>query len=268
MIIYADILFLLNALITYIALLLTALIMRSPLKRVRFLIASVLGGAYALSILADIPPFVNVVLKIVMCAALVFAAYGKMNVRLFMMHALLFLLINVVIGGVVLLLSLKDSRNFYSDLSVSYINVSPLTIIIALGISFVAVTLINRLALKRRHKNEIYKVSLTVAQKTYTLIGFCDTGNGLTEPFSGLPVCVVKKGVIAELETEPLKRVIPFSSVGGNGMLYGVKATVYIEYAHKQMNANTYIAESTESFSDMQYDIILNPQIFKQTEQL
>ena len=107
-----------------------------------------------------------------------------------------------------------------------------------------------------------------MAQKTYTLFGFCDTGNGLTEPFSGLPVCVVKKGVIAELETEPLKRVIPFSSVGGNGMLYGVKATVYIEYAHKQMNANTYIAESTESFSDMQYDIILNPQIFKQTEQL
>ena len=268
MIIYADILFLLNALITYIALLLTALIMRSPLKRVRFLIASVLGGAYALTVLASIPPLVNTILKIIMCAALVFAAYGKMNVRLFCMHTLVFLIINVIIGGAVLLLSLKDSRNFYSDLSVSYINVSPLTVVIALGISFAAVSLINRLALRRRLKNEIYKVTLTVSQKSYTLFGFCDTGNNLTEPFSGLPVCVVKKGVIQTFEAEPLKRVIPFTSVGGEGIMYAVKATVFIEFAKKSVSANTYIAESTDAFRDMQYDIILNPQLFKTTEQL
>ena len=269
MIIYADILFLLNAFITYITLLLTAIILKTPAKRRRILIASLVGGGYAISILIQIPIYISIPLKVLICALITFISFGRLNLRLFLIHALVFLAINVFIGGIVLLLSFADNHHFYSNIAISYINVTPLTLIIALSVSFITVCLLNRILSKKRHREEIYKVVFTFEEKEYILFGFCDSGNHLSEPFSAMPVCVIKKGIVKGFREYPLKRIIPYSSLGGEGMMEAVKLSLHIETTAKSgFDTYAYIAESTQAFRDMQYDIILHPRLFSEMESL
>ncbi|MBQ3431283.1 MAG: sigma-E processing peptidase SpoIIGA [Clostridia bacterium] len=269
MIIYADILFLLNGAITYITLILTAVILKTPLKRLKVLCSALLGGAYALTVLIEMPAFVSLPIKIIVCALLIWIAFGRLPPKQFLMHILLFLCLNVFIGGIVLLLSLADKVHFYSNLYVSYIDISPLHLLIALVITYLAVSIISRLIRKKRMQASIYKVRFEFQEKAYTLFGFCDSGNNLCEPFSALPVCLVKSDILKDFEKEEHKRVIPFTSLGGEGIVYAVKVQLSIEQGKgKDIKATAYLAQSESAFKDMQYDIILNPKLFQQTENI
>ena len=263
MIIYADILFLINAFICYICLICSALILKIPLKRVRFLISSLLAGAYSLSILIDINTFLSVLLKIAVCLLIVLIAFGRLKLRLFLSSLFLFLLINCLIAGLVLALSFVNSKDFYSNIFVSYINISPIVLIISLIVCYIVVSIFTGTVFKRTAKNKIYKVTVSLNDKNYTLFGFCDSGNNLAEPFSAFPVCIVKEGKIGDLKLSENKRIIPFSSLAGEGLCEGVRAKIRINDSGKVIeNDEVYIAESSEAFRDMPYDIILNPKIF------
>ena len=269
MIIYADILFLLNLFITYILLVLTAVILKSPLKRLRFLLAALIGAAYALSILIEIHFLLGTALKIAACALIILSAFGKLNLRAFFSHVVIFLALNVTFGGLVMLISKFDSRNFYSNIYIAYINITPLHFIIALSVSYIAVNFISRLILRKRAATRIYTVILFYEGQQYRLSGFCDTGNDLCEPFSAAPVSLVKSGKIKAMDKAPLPRIVPFSSLGGDGILLAVKMRMRIEYRHKLiLEKEAYIAQSSDAFKDMQYDIILNPKLFAETEHL
>ena len=269
MIIYADILFFINACVTYITLLLSALILKSPFKRRRLLLSSFIGGIYALSILTDMPALLSFGLKVFMCIALIFIAFGKLQLKTFLVHVLLFLSMNVLIGGVVLLLSLADKNEYYSNLSVHYINVSPLHLLIALVIAYFGVHLFTRLMQKRQLHSTIYKVCITHGGADYILFGFCDTGNNLSEPFSSLPVCLIKPGVLERFDADDKKRVIPYTCLGGEGVIYAVKAQISVELKTREIiQTQVYLAQSADAFKETQFDIILHPKIFTYTESL
>ncbi|MBQ6381207.1 MAG: sigma-E processing peptidase SpoIIGA [Clostridia bacterium] len=269
MIIYADILFLLNAFINYILLLICALVLRAPLKRRRFLAASLLGGVYALSILIELHPILDFFLKVAVCLCIVWIAYGKMKLRLYLTHCFLFLLLNVLLGGLMLLLAQWNARDFYSNGYVGYMHISPLYFVIALALCYAAVNVLTRFILKKRNAALIYRVMIEFHGRQYRLYGFCDSGNQLSEPFSAEPVSIVKTGILKEWEQEPLKRVIPFSSLGGDGVLYAVKVKLKIYDRQKQLlEREAYIVQSDSAFRDMQYDILLNPQLFSEMEYL
>ncbi len=261
MIIYADILFLLNLLITYILLICTAMFFKIPLKRFRILLASLLGGIYSLSILVHINIVLSIIIKIIICIIIILISFGFSNLRSFIYETCVFLLLNVLFAGIVMALSFMKKSDFYSDLLVSYINISPLVLIIASLISYIIINFLTRYILKRRETSRVYKVSLKLNNKNYILFGFCDSGNALTEPFSALPVCILKQGIISDFENIPLKRVIPFASIGGEGIMYGVKAEIDINNSDYK-NISVYIVQASAGFKDIKYDIILNPQIF------
>ncbi|MBR0414249.1 MAG: sigma-E processing peptidase SpoIIGA [Clostridia bacterium] len=267
MIIYADILFLLNAFIDYVLLVVSAILLKSPLRRKRFLLSSLIAGAYALTLLIAMPAVLAVLSKIAVCFIMIWVAFGKMNVRLFVMHSFVFLLFNVLTGGFVLLLQQFDSRDFYSNGSVAYINITPLYFMIALSFCYLSVNIGGRILHKKRICATIYRVLIEYGQKQYSLYGFFDTGNALNEPFSAEPVSLVKAGIIHGFEEEPFKRVIPYSSLGGEGMLYAIKVKMAVYDGKKEiLHRQVYVAQSREAFCDMQYDMILNPKLLTETE--
>lgn len=263
MIIYADILFLINALINYVVLVCTALIFKFQFKRYRFLLSSLLAGAYSLSILVVLNIFLSFFLKILVCLLIVFIAFGKCDFKRFFSYSVIFFLLNFLTAGIVLALSFYDSRDFYSNIYVSYINVTPLILIISLAVSYILINILSRFILKRVQRNKIYKVVIEEAGREYKLFGFCDSGNNLTEPFSGLPVNVIKSGVIKDFKKLNNKRIIPFSSAGGEGIMYAIKLKMTI-FENKKLiiSTDTYVCESRDAFKDMEYDIILNPNTF------
>lgn len=233
------------------------------------MLASFAGGAYALTILLNIPALPAFLLKALACVLLMLIGFGKMNLKSFLVHVLLFLSMNVLIGGLVILLSLADKETYYSNLSVHYMNVSPLHLLIALVISYFGVNIVSRLLRKKQMHAAVYKVFLKHMDAEYTLFGFCDTGNNLSEPFSSLPVCIIKQGILKDYDKDDKKRIIPFTSLGGEGVVYAVKAEISLESKKgKYIHAQVYLAQSTPAFKDTEYDIILNPKIFTPSESL
>ncbi len=77
----------------------------------------------------------------------------------------------------------------------------------------------------------IYPVTLVWEERSISMLALLDTGNGLIDPISKKPVCIVGKNVFEEMKAkeggrkgfQPQKfRVIPYHSVGkNNGILYG-----------------------------------------------
>ena len=264
MIIYADILFFINAFIAYFCLMCTALVLKNPIKRVRLLIASVLGGMYAFSIFLNLAAYVTIPLKILMCLSLVGLAFGKARLREFLLSACLFTLFNILVGGTVLALSFIDAKTFYSNLAVSYMHISPLVLVVSMLLCYLVIVLLTKIVFKRRHREEIYRVTVSFEDKEYTLFGFSDSGNSLSEPFSALPVCIIKAGKIPSLSAASNKRIIPYASLGGEGLLTGARATITFKDTNGvSFSQPVFLAESVKIFAHTHYDIILNEKLFE-----
>ena len=264
MIIYADILFLMNALICYLCLLCTAFILKIPIKRLRFLFAAFIAGAHALTILFSLPPFLVAMGKVSVCLLIVFTGFGKSKLRQYLAANLVYLFLNILIAGLVLALSLADSKSFYSNMAVSYIALSPLILIAALVLCYAVMVILTKITFKRRIGGGYYRVRVEVEGEKVNLNAYCDSANHLTEPFSAYPVCVVKKGFFKAFEKKEHQRVIPFSSLAGDGLLMGIKAKITIKENGKKFSSDkVYIAESDSAFQDTPYDMLLNPKLFE-----
>ena len=96
----------------------------------------------------------------------------------------------------------------------------------------------------------------------------CDTGNLLTEPFSGLPVIVARKSVLVGVLPEGFPtgqssvnmRVIPSSALGGEGLLCAFRPqSVELRVGRRRNQVECYIAVSDNL--DSEYDGIVNPKI-------
>lgn len=264
MIIYADILFLINAVITYILLLCTALFLKIKPKRVRLLLSAVFGGIYAFTLFLNINSALGFFFKFFSCALIIFFAFGFKNFTFFFKSFIIFFIMNFFLTGIVLALSFADSADFYSNVYINYINVNPTILIISSVIAYLLILLVNKIILTHITKNKIYTVLVYYNNETYKFYGYLDTGNSLSEPFSAFPVILIKKGKI-KITDEYNKRIIPYSSVGGDGILYAFRAKIEIRDKNI-VTDRVYLAESDNAFSASNYDIILNEKIFSETE--
>lgn len=132
-------------------------------------------------------------------------------------------------------------------------------------LSFTMIWTIKNRWLKQR--TLVAKVVLKEKGREVTASALLDTGNGLVEPISGKPVCVVDRELaekIWEDLDEKLFRVIPFRSVGGNGLLRGYEVEqITVEYEGRQICLyELYLAVKDGAVSGgKRYEMILNPRI-------
>ena len=81
----------------------------------------------------------------------------------------------------------------------------------------------------------------------YTLRLLADSGNLLREPISGLPVILLRPGVLPGGEPltleRPGQRVIPFSSAGGSDILIGFRAdSITLKTLTRKKDIQAYLA--------------------------
>ena len=108
-----------------------------------------------------------------------------------------------------------------------YLDISPLLLVLLTCAAYSVLYLFDRLFQKREPDILFSTVCLTHGGKSVRLFAKTDTGMTLREPFSGLPVILIHKSVVKDLLPPnfgtadcPLPfRLIPFSSVGGTGVL-------------------------------------------------
>lgn len=259
MVIYVDVLFVVNFFITYLLLLLTKLIGKESPKTIRLLIGAFIGGAYSLVILLDELHFLLTALgKILVSIIIVLSVFGFKRITVILKNLGIFYVSNMLLLGVVLavwLIFKPDGIAIHND--VIYFDIPARILLFSALAAYVIALIVVRIYNRILGKNEIYSLTIFKGDEQIHMYAFSDTGNKLREPFSNYPVIVVDSNRISF----DAQRVIPFNSVGGEGALKAFKPDkVVISSGRKSFETDrVYIAASTVESKD--FSAILNPEI-------
>ncbi|MCM1284527.1 MAG: sigma-E processing peptidase SpoIIGA [Acetobacter sp.] len=259
MAIYVDVLFVINFFITYLLLLVTKILTKCTAKNFRLLLSSFAGGLYALVILADnLSILITVLGKLTVSALLVFIAFGFKRVTVFIKNLAVFYFSNMLFLGVILAIQLLfNSTGVAVNNGSIYFDISAFALLASAFFAYAVSVLVIKIYNKTIGKNEIYFLKVYKNNECFSLYAFADSGNKLREPFSDYPVIIVDNSKFS-FETE---RIIPFNTVGGEGVLKAFKPDK-IEISNGKEKIETdrvYIAFSNVDSKD--YSAILNPKL-------
>lgn len=235
--IYVDILIGTNLIINYFILLAVAKFTKIIPRTIRMVGGSFFGALCAMIIfLPHISFFINMIVKFIISAVIVYLTFGYHSIKTFLKNISIFFLISFCFCGVMIFIWFAFTpQTVYVKNSVVYLNISPIVMIISTIISYFIIRIITKFGERQESKCDICKIKIINNGRYCEFYGKIDTGNTLCEPFSGKPVIVVNESVIKSIaedafykllnfaETEnTLKyhyRLIPFQSVGGDGLL-------------------------------------------------
>lgn len=213
MVVYADVLVILNLYINYFLIRSTALFLRRPISNGRCIAAALAGGLAALVILLPELPFFAVALeKTALGALIVFIAFGKQKLSDFAVCLVLFLMVSFTFAGLMTAL-----WTFAAPYGMAYGNGVctfdiPLIAIAAFtAAGYCIVRLVRVLSDKRLRCAQIRAVTVRNNGNELTLRGLADTGNSLCDIFSGKPVIICAADKIADIAPKWV-----FDYFGGN----------------------------------------------------
>ncbi len=232
-VIYADELFLENAVIDYILIILTAKLSGTPVRRVRAVIAAVFGGVYGVAA-AGASVLNHFIVKLSIGAGIVLISFGVTSVLLRL--CLTFFALSASLAGAVLCAAMMRNGT----------GITIPLIFTAIAVSAAVFTLAFRNTAKHRVKGELSTVKISRCGRSVTVTALRDTGNALRDPFSGGTVIVCGldslEPVLTKKERDILKycedpvaaieklnleqcafRLIPCATVSGDGLLPAFK---------------------------------------------
>lgn len=238
-VIYADVYFIVNFSMDFLALFITCKLRKIPLRLFRTVFGAAVGSLYAVVSLSfngkgNILTFLlSVAVPFLMC----YIAFGGGRPLYYLINVASFWIVSFVMGGMMTaiyyfagkLLSSKEiyingtTYTLYSDI--------PLWIFIAAAFACALITVVwNRFAAK---KAECREVTFFVEDGAVSISerALCDSGNLLVEPISGLPVIILSGELMEKIAPglEKLSdglsyrkiRIIPYNTLTGSGILYG-----------------------------------------------
>lgn len=274
MVIYADILFLLNSVIDYLLLLISAKTAGTPLNRIRFGLGAALGGAYAVFVFLPGFSFLNrAFYKLLFCLMMLLIAYGvqKMLVK----QILVFIALTCALGGGVMAIGMMDGVDFSLGKAVIYSIPDLKVVILSAAICYALLSLVMpKLMQHTSAEGEIRNISFDLFERRIQVSALTDTGNTLTDAATGYVVPVAEGealGALFPAEFRPEKedlldpvhgitrlnrgtwkgrfRLLPYRAVGvERGLLLAVKMDSVMLGGQKQ--PGTLVALSPTPVSD------------------
>lgn len=269
MVVYVDVLIVLNLYINYFLIRAAAMIMRRVCSPKRSVFAALVGAAGALVILLPELPFLVVVLiKMALGALIVFIAFGKQKPADFAVSALFFLVVSFTFAGVMLALwTFAAPLGMVWSNGTPYFNI-PLSAIVAFtAAAYCAVRLARFFADKRLHCERICAVKISSDDCAVELRGLCDTGNELCDVLSGKHIIICRYDKIAPIApanalgyfdgrlSESL-RVVPCRTVTSETLVPIFKADITID----GKSADGFVGITKNPLGD-DIDCIFNPKI-------
>ena len=277
MVVYVDVLVALNIFVTYFLLLCTRGLLRKTVKRRRLAFGAVLGGLYSLIIFVpELSDILSVLLNIAACCLIVLAAIPVHTFREFLKAFWAFLVVNFAFAGLMLALwlSLHPKGMVYNNGAV-YFDIDMKVLVLSTLACYGILSLAGFLLKRRTPDNQIYDIELCHNGKTVSAKALLDTGNALSDGFSDTPVLVAVPSVLKALlgtdldslflikkdfETESSERIrlIPFSTVGDNGVLKAVLIDKVRVPKTGLMIRHVLLAQSKEKMLSDEYSVLLS----------
>lgn len=277
-VIYLDILLLLNFYITYFLAVSVSCITHLRLRMGRRLLAAGAGALTSLAIF--LPPLTflpNLLLKLAASSVIVLAAFGFGGFKVFLRNTAIFFLLNCLFAGVMLGLWLfvcPDGMMYNNG--VSYFEIPLWLALAATAAAYLTIRLIRRILDSKTALDKKFTVEIATEKGSVTLAAAPDSGNRLTDFFTGLPVifCDLEKcrhicpeGIVQRIEgketnTDNIKgiRLLPCSTVSGGTIAVCFKPDKIVIDDGSQRKEVDALAGFTESGLDGE-EAIFNPTI-------
>lgn len=283
MVIYLDVLILINLYVTYFQILAVSVFTHRKTVWYRKLSAAGIGAVASLSIFIPQEMVLTLtLLKIFLCALIAFVAFGYTGFRAYAVSVLFLMLVSFVFSGLMLCVWL-----FAAPMKMLFINgtvyfgVDTMTIILSTCAAYGVVRIIRYILDKNGKTDGKYTVIIKNNGRECRLSALADSGNGMVDCFSGLPVIVCRRDMcadvsppaiemiennsdISDIGTQMIKgvRIMSFSTVGKGGFICMFKAeSVVID---DETNEEKYPVNALIGIvigGRQEYEAIFNPKI-------
>ncbi len=222
MIIYADILVVLNVLTDYLLLRCCGAVRHLPVRRGRLLAGALLGGAASLQMLLPVRGFVAAVLAVAAAGAVCLAAFGFGGIRQFLRNGLCFMgLAFAYSAGMYALWFFLRPDGMYWHGGYVYFDISPLHFVVLTLMTDGLLTAVRRWMQNREQKEgRILRIQMTHEGKSVCGRGLADSGNLLREPISGCPVVIADESLLIRLRPQLTQ---PESLTGAEAVRFGFR---------------------------------------------
>ncbi len=237
-IIYIDQLFLINFIIDYFTLLCAGKVASAVIRRIPIALAAALGGMYACVCVLPAWGFaLHPVVKLAAGGLMCLIAFGKE--RQLLRCSAVFFLVSAGFGGLVWAVSMFGGYDLSGK--TIYLPLNWKVLVLSFAAAYVLISVLFR-RFDSVARQEISTAKVSLGGKTAEFSVLRDTGNSLFDPISNESVMVCQQEVLAPLFSDTQKglsgdaaeviellshvpelagklRLIPYSSVGGTGML-------------------------------------------------
>ena len=236
-IIYADILLAINLAVDYLVLFGTARLAGARFIRIKGLLAAGIGAVYSLVILFDFPGMFFAATKFAVSAVMIFISFGKRKAGEFFRLLLIFYICGFLFSGFMMLInSAVNEESFFIKSGIVYFEFSAMGIVLSGTAAFFVTEVFRRLFGNGRN-DETSVAKIFFGGKCSVLKVLIDTGNNLSDPFSGTPVAVASPESLEKILPEKLLsaagkkdlstefgfRYIPCKTISGSVLIPALK---------------------------------------------
>lgn len=206
-VVYVDSVFLLNGAMDYLLCLVTARLAGVPLRRMRYFLAALAGGAYAVAVFLPGCGFLGQApSKLAAGVLMALIAFGGEN-RLLRL-TLLFFGLSCGLAGCVLGLSLLTGSTLPRANGIFYTDINGKILLAASAAAYGLVTVVFRAAARHGVRGERLPVRVSIGGRTVDLTALWDSGNQLREPGSGNQVLVAGLGSLDSILPRKALRLV------------------------------------------------------------
>ena len=218
-----------------------------------------------------------------MAASIIFSVFGFKNIKFFLKTSLCFFFVNFVFSGLMLALwfTFKPPGMEISN-GIVYFNISPIVLVFSTLVSYFIIEIINRILGTKSTQNTFCTIKIDFGNKTEKIKAKIDTGNLLKEPFSNLPVIIIRKSMASKIVPKSILdsldtysdltnnsytlsapfysiRMIPFGTVLGEGILPAFKPQKII--TPEGIFKEAYVAICPDNTLSEEIGALINPEL-------
>lgn len=273
MTVYADVLIVLNLYVTFFILNLTCRICKDATRFFRLFLASLFGGFSSLYIFLPTLGFVTDCLyRLFVSSGVILIALGFGSLRGFLRRIGIFFIASFLYAGAMMgLWAVLNTKAIAIKGGVVYMDISPTFLIISTLICYLIISLIRFLNKRQAYKGKRVSLSISLGDKTVKTTALVDTGHSLLDPITERPIIIIESSVAMELlgflpaegdaSKIPGYRVIPYSAVGGHGLLNAFKPSDIqaLISSEKNITVSALVAISNEPLGE-DYRAIISPE--------
>ena len=249
MIVYLDLVFLINFIMDFYILSSVKFLLRLNTKIIRIILGTFVGSLSFFLLFFNINNILFNILKIIISIFMTHITFGKSEFfnKIFYLY-----IVSIVLGGTLYLIN--DSLGYEVDSFIFINNGYSINLITLILASPIILYLYVKEHINYKKKiNTKYDVVIKLKNKNINVIGFLDTGNKLIDPYFKRPIVLLNKKYI-DLRGKKIIYV-PFSSLNNSGLLKCIIPEYILINNKKYKNVLIGISEN------LKFDCILNERI-------